>query len=618
MKIKSITIEGLHNVAEKTYTFGDLSYLYGKNGAGKSTALQAVQLALLGYIPGVDKKNEAILRHAKNKTLSVTCVLDNNGRDVTISRSWVSTGKTVTKGMSVTPEGFDIESILTDIELPIYNFSEFMNMTANKMKDWFINFLPNESAEVDWKKELTEALGDMKVIDDRLLDNTLNHINELPGEGVERVRAVNTYFKDYTSYLKGSLQKTQSTIQSLIHYDDCDEVADAEAIQAEINKLNEYLVKAAKIESVKEMNKRINEQIASIQVAGTCIEDDPDYAEIQKAIKDTNEMITKFDADMKDIMVKKAELDAKVVELNADIRSKTTVTSGKGVCPYTKAECSSVKDLIAELDEEIRQDTAQINEHCKKLSELANSYKNSSLALQSAKATLQNNLSKAEAISSRYRELNRLRSQLQMEELIEGEEMSTGEVRSKMTELQDKLAKAAANAKYNQLIDTLTADKFKTENSIEVVKVWTKLTDANGLQTTMMEKPFEELAGKMDGYLHKMFNRKDINTHFNLSEKANSFSFGLVRDGKYIEFDMLSSGEKCMYTLALMMCLIASSKSPLKVVMIDDLLDHLDDMNAGKLFDALYKVKDIQFILAGVKLCDSKCSNDVVIEVGGM
>lgn len=617
MKIKSITIEGLHNVAEKTYTFGDLSYLYGRNGAGKSTALQAVQLALLGYIPGVDKKNEAILRHAKNKTLSVTCVLDNNGQDVTISRSWVSTGKTVTKGMSVTPEGFDIESILADIELPIYNFSEFMNMTANKMKDWFINFLPNEAAEVDWNKELTSALGDMKVIDDTLLCSTLAHIKELPEEGAELVRAANTYLKDYTSYLKGNLQKTQNTIQSLIHYDDCDEVPNMEAMQAEIDKLNEYLIKAAKIESVKEMNRRINEQIALIHVSGTSVEDDTEYAEIQKSVKETSEMVMKYEADMQDIMAKKAELDAKVAELNADIKSKTAVTSGKGMCPYTKAECNSIKELIAEIDEEIRQDTIQINEYSNELAKLASSYKNSSLALQSAKATLESKLNKAGAIAADYKELSRLRSQLQMEELIEGQEMSSEEVRSKISELQDKLAKAAANATYNQLIDTLTADKFKIENSIEVIKIWTKLTDANGLQSTIMEKPFKELASKMDSYLHKMFNRKDINTHFNLSEKANSFSFGLVRDEKYIEFDMLSSGEKCLYTLALMMCLVASSKSPLKVVMIDDLLDHLDDMNAGKLFDALYKVKDIQFILAGVKLCDSKCSNEVVIEVGG-
>ena len=164
-------------------------------------------------------------------------------------------------------------------------------------------------------------------------------------------------------------------------------------------------------------------------------------------------------------------------------------------------------------------------------------------------------------------------------------------------------------------MESLTADKYKTENSIEVLKIWAKLTDANGLQTTLAEKPFQDLAESMTSYLHKMFGKKDITAKFFLSDKANSFSFGIEREGKYIAYNLLSSGEKCMYTLALMMCIISKSNSPLKVIMIDDLLDHLDDSNAAKLFDALYKIKDTQIILAGVKECNSKCKEDVLIEV---
>ena len=52
MKIKSVYIDGLHTVHDKTYTFEDITYLHGRNGAGKSTILNAIQFALLGYIPG--------------------------------------------------------------------------------------------------------------------------------------------------------------------------------------------------------------------------------------------------------------------------------------------------------------------------------------------------------------------------------------------------------------------------------------------------------------------------------------------------------------------------------------------------------------------------------------
>lgn len=601
MKIKSVTIEGLHNVIEKTYTFDNLSYLYGKNGAGKSTVLQAVQLALFGYIPGVHKKNEAILRHAKGKMLSVTCVLDNDGKDVTVTRSWVGTGKSISNGVDISPEGFDIDTILADIELPVHNFTEFMNMTANNMKGWFINFLPNEDTEVHWEEELKKALGDMKVIDGHLITNTLNDLKELSGSGVDYIRAVNAYFKDQTSLLKGNLQRTQGTIQSLIFYEDCDSNASSEDIQKEIADIQQKLIQASKIEQVKKMNERIQEQLSLIQVSSDSLSTDDRYAELRMNNEELKAMMNKFNADV-------ADINKKIVDIQVNIESKQAITSGGGMCPYTKSACSEIQNLSAQLNSEIEQLTAELNE-------LKSSLGNTNLAIQSTQQTLSANEKEMSNIASQYSERDRLRAQIQMEELIDGEEISTEELQEKLQYLQSQVIKIAANEQYNKLIDTLTADKFKIENTLEVLKVWTKLTDANGLQTTIMAAPFKKLAASMDDYLHKMFNRKDISVKFNLSEKANSFSFGLVRDEKYIEFDMLSSGEKCMYTLAFMMCIVSISKSPLKVIMIDDLLDHLDDANASKLFDALYKIKDIQVILAGVKECKSKCKDAVIIEV---
>ena len=67
MKIKKITIEGFHNIKDKTYEFDNLTYFNGPNGAGKSSILQALQLALLGYIPGTDKNKTAIFRHSGSK-----------------------------------------------------------------------------------------------------------------------------------------------------------------------------------------------------------------------------------------------------------------------------------------------------------------------------------------------------------------------------------------------------------------------------------------------------------------------------------------------------------------------------------------------------------------------
>ena len=38
-----------------------------------------------------------------------------------------------------------------------------------------------------------------------------------------------------------------------------------------------------------------------------------------------------------------------------------------------------------------------------------------------------------------------------------------------------------------------------------------------------------------------------------------------------------------------------------KVLIVDDMLDHLDDQRANQVFDGLANIKDIQVIIAGVK-----------------
>ena len=132
MKIKSITIEGLHNVLEKKYDFQNLNYLYGPNGAGKSTVLQAIQLALLGYIPGVNKTNAAISKHARGSNIVVRCeLLDEKSEAIyTITRSWTKTGKSVSSHVSVEPEGFEIADFISELELPVYNFNSFMSIDS--------------------------------------------------------------------------------------------------------------------------------------------------------------------------------------------------------------------------------------------------------------------------------------------------------------------------------------------------------------------------------------------------------------------------------------------------------------------------------------------------------
>ena len=59
-----------------------------------------------------------------------------------------------------------------------------------------------------------------------------------------------------------------------------------------------------------------------------------------------------------------------------------------------------------------------------------------------------------------------------------------------------------------------------------------------------------------------------------------------------------------MYTIGLMMYIIDHTNSPLKVILIDDLLDHVDTNQLSKLWVWL-SATDIQMIFAGVRQCDA-------------
>lgn len=598
MKLKSIFIEGMHETVSKIYNFDNFNYLFGNNGAGKSTALQAIQLALLGYVPGGKKTNEAIASHAKGNTLSVTAMLDDNGTAITITRAWMNTGKMVSGSCHIEPESYKIEDIMGNLELPVHNFTEFMGMTANKLKDWFIEFLPSADGDVDWKKELPEALGEMNLVDSELIGNTLKDIESIQADGVEKVRAANTKLKDELSFKKGELQRVQATVQSLVHHDDVSEDSDVDEMKAKIEELSSIRTQLAQWKADSERNASVEQVLTTISINGTECSNDVDYVAHTKAWKAADAKVTELNGTRSELMDKR-----KAIQM--DIASKPVL--GNGTCPYTKEICESAKQMVDEINKELE-------ELKLKLTGVESEIKTVDEQIRLQEQLKSEADTQRRAIYAKYIRRDDLMKQLKAIGPCPTDR-DDASIAEDIANLQDTIIKVEANKRFNELTDSLTADKFKIESTIEALKVWIKLTDANGLQTKMMTKPFEMLEANMDKYLHPMFGNTSISTKFNLSEKANSFSFGIERNGKYIAFDLLSSGEKCLYTMALLMCLTAESSSALKLILIDDLLDHLDDKNAKHMFEALGKVKDIQLILAGVKPCTGKNADKIVIEV---
>lgn len=597
MKIKSIYIDGLHNAVNKTYEFGDIVYIFGHNGAGKSTILQAIQFALLGYIPGTSKTKDAILRHSPVGKIVVRLALEGDP-EVTLERKLSNSGMQLT----TIPENYDLAGLIQDLELPIFNFNEFVSQTANKLKDYFIkHILPTSDGKLNWQQILEESIADCN-FEDRfeILKYGLGIVGDIDGDALDQVIKANTKFKEEQQFNKSELQRLQNTIDSLIYYDDYIGPTD-------MNKINSDLLALG---CLRDQVIKYNAAVSATQATRTQLAD----LKEQIITLGGKEAFDSLETEVQELKDKHGDISKAITAKNNELAIIKTEDSmaesiirGNGVCPYTSEKC---KTMQAELEENrnlaasLKAKKIEINSELEALTE---DLRNNDMEIKQRESKILKFHTTWERIESLQKTLGDLPEKPDTDKTVM-------DLDREIEHLTNSKSKLQANIQYNATIENLTAEKFRLELLGEALKHWVKTTDTNGLQTTLMEAPFADLAGKMNTYIWKMYGRSDIRVHFNISNKANSFSFGLIREGTYIPYDLLSSGEKCLYTLSLMICIVSNTASPLKLMLCDDMFDHLDDEAIENTFLALKSITDIQFIFAGVNAC--KNAEDVLLRIG--
>ena len=586
MNLKKVAISGMHNVEHKTYTFNDITYICGKNGVGKSTILQAIQFALLGYIPGYGKTKSETFKHCNGTSMTVVLTLTDGDTDVTIERCLMRSGTSIKDGFKIMPEHYSIENIVGNVELPVFNFSEFKSMTANKLKDWFIDFLPKNTEKIDWYKELRSCITDPEILDPSFIEYTVSELSEISSSGVECVRNANEILKETLSAEKKTLAMLSNTINGLIYYDDCDMESTEEELQAQIQQIestkNVYMQMLNKIRTNDTMKHEIENLMNTHNVGN---------------VSDLLVVINMLQDKIQEVSDKIMRIKEDNLYLTGLGEHNESIIHGNTVCQYTGKVCDSITAMIPRLQE----DNMAIMERIKNNNTELNT-------LSTVKQKYTEELSKVEAdkdyaISLDSR-IEYLKSNItDISETYEDVEAKLNTLSVKLTEKLELLSKVKANNLYNAKIDTITRDKAILEQNIKFLDAWIKHTGINGMQSTMARTPFIDFSGKMTKYLSVLFDDKGYTrAAFNLSEKANSFSFGVyTKNNQYIEYDLLSSGEKCLFTLAMLLCITQSSNVELKLILIDDLFDHLDTDRFNKVLTTFNTVTGTQCIIAGVQ-----------------
>lgn len=584
MKIKFVTVLGMHNMHHRIIEFDpNVTYLYGHNGSGKSTTLQAIQLGLLGYIPGTNKRVSDIFRHSNTNMMSVMLELVDGEQHVLITRSWTKSGSKINSYVNVCPEGYDIKTLVESVELPVFNFTDFLNLSSNAKKDWFLKFLPESDTTMDWQQEFQHATQEVNCEDKQDIISELVNVMNGADSSISGLRSINARIKDSISGVRAEISALQSTIESLIYFDDAANL-DKSELSRKLDEFQHLRNEASYHKYARDTNADTRKQLQEFQDLEDTIESDANYKELLVSLESYSRAINSYEDSV-------LQLKSSAVSCKYDSDRLDNALSGGGICPYTNQSCEIAQSQLSDMDrqrDDITHKIADLHMQIQQISKIIAEYKS---ARQGVESDIQ-------SLKSRYDRKHTLESRL----MPEAEVSVVYDVEwldAQISDIQDQLTQIKANEKYQSLINDVTSKKFKLEKQLQLYKVLDKFTGVNGAQSTVMEQPFRMIENSMHTDIFKMFG-ETWEPWFDVSDSSN-FSFGIKKSDVYVPYDLLSSGEKCRYAVALLSALVRTAESNLKLLLIDDFLDHLDSPAIDTVFSVLADT-DIQIIAAGVQL----------------
>lgn len=589
-KIKKLCIEGMNNSDCNIYEFKDLNYICGPNGSGKSTILKAIQLALLGYIPGINKTNASIFQHSNSDSMSVSVFLQDfeTSESIKIKRTFRKSGNSVKETVDVDPTDIDVKTLFQKVELPIFNFNEFRYMPPNALKDWFINFLPKSDSELDWESVFKESLQSSSIF----FPNAGDVVSEFIGKvdknlsGVDQVRKLNATIKDDISACKLKISELQGAVSSLIWYKDVDDQESESNIRDLREIWTQRKAEAIAFQKSKKMQEDIEVELSNLEYNYTNVEEDPDYQQMRGvAERILNELLPICKREENELASHLSSVDEKLGRL------KGLIDSGFE-CPYTASTCESLLSKSGAISTEYASVENSREEIMKRYKDLRAETYEFNRELQN----LQSGMASRERSAMERASLENSKKRIQ----VSSEPVYTEEECDKMIkDIDDMLYKIACNDASRKKIELFSSQKAEQELRLEMLKIWEKLTSANGLQSKMSGDVFAEFGQDIQNILEDVL--PEVSFEFCVEEKSRSFSFGWFTEKKdYIPFNQMSSGEQCICMLCMMAAIVKKSDSRLPLIVVDDMFDHLDHKNFLGVFEMLRRIENIQIIVAGV------------------
>jgi hypothetical protein len=535
----------------------ELNIIYGPNFSGKSRIKRAIELSLLGYAPGLDKRPADIFRLSSGREMEVraelaTETIKTPGSEETtyhaLHRSWkLATGGTV-KVKHHVPEFMDGATPLVMLDA-----GDYFGRSARGRVELVFATAKAESITAGSVKDALDGIA--KVTDNETANEICRHAGGKAVSTQEWFSVAAETAEQLRSEASASVRRYGGTIQGLsaLQLDEKAPQRSLEAIDAELTKLHEHLgwLKAQKEKAEKQANEAEQREL--------------EYEQLRHKIALAGDPIPR-DYNIKELREKAETLGKRLVELRAKEFTHSQWLARKNdfvpttTCPTCRRPLDEPFMEFLEPEPE-KPDGVTLavvefgyNEVCQQLDEYTRTLDVQAWRRRLKELETGTLILKLEPIELEIASAKQAVDRLELERRIAESDRND---RKRLAEAQAEHAKAVeAEARYKEAKKFLLAEKEKL-----IAQVFGPLLEtANALADGIARAPFEYRDGEF-GYTIRYI-RDDGPLHSTPSPT------------RWVSEETFSGTEQALLYASLQAAL--GAQSPCRVVVVDELAD-MDD-----------------------------------------
>lgn len=594
MKLK---IENYKTHQMKVLPLEKLNFLNGKSGSGKSSVIESLYFLLLGEIPGVGKRSEDLLKASSGNFINVALKNDN---DRVYERK-------VEKGSNpkLFIEGKQESALDFQVDKELLNFYNYLDMSPKEKNEYLMNLLGGNTeitgsellGEVhtipsnDSDKELFKSICSLKGNYQTVMDDAVKLLEEERKIGKKRLKEAENAYSSVTdtrsfydlseNQLKEKKEELTALIEQRINLEKklSETARSGEMAEANLQK------KRKLTDALKKYESSFQEKSTSFKKLKFVENLDAGLRSEELTIQEIQSNITTLEEERATV-IQKGQLikqSNKKMEENILILSKDDKS-----CPLNpNVKCSTTfQGEIQKMKEDLKKLTTE-------RVAMVTTYKNLTGKLEALKLEIDRHkevlrsLEKSKFENIEYKNLAESLKQLQtlMKDTkaeLESIPSTTGDTGLELITLKAERDLLLKNIKALQ--EELEAgDKILTKSALQ--QEWTRTITLQKTSLTFIEsflstvksegksfisKKIEHLSSQIKEELKEL----SFNGFFSFKEDSKTISIGVERNGQFIDYAMLSKGEKLLFAVAIMTAFYKENKnSSFKVLVIDNVLD---------------------------------------------